>query len=78
MTQVVDTNVLARCGPDALAYVKSSTAHVLAMGGALTARGKEELTRMDAEYIKRNISPGGCADLLSVTILLDQLEKLNQ
>lgn len=76
MTQVVDTNVIARCGIDALEYVKASAQNTLEMGGALTSRGRDELLRMDEEYIKRNISPGGCADLLSVAIVLYLLEKL--
>jgi len=76
MTQVEDTNVIARCGIDAMEYVKSSAKNVIAMGGALSQKGKEELLRMDQEYINRNISPGGCADLLSVAITLYLLEDI--
>jgi triphosphoribosyl-dephospho-CoA synthetase len=28
---------------------------------------------MDFDFIAKNISPGGCADLLAVTLLLDLL-----
>lgn len=76
MVHVVDTNVIARCGIEAMEYMQSSAKNVLAMGGALSSHGKAEIYRMDEEYIKRNISPGGCADLLSVAILLHQLGNL--
>ena len=78
MTQVVDTNVISRCGIEAVEYVKSSAKNVLTLGGALTQQGREELFRMDKEFIKHNISPGGCADLLSVTITLYTMENLLQ
>lgn len=76
MTEVQDTNVIARCGIEGAEYVKSSARKALAMGGALTFQGRDELLRMDEEYIRRNISPGGCADLLSVTIALYMFESL--
>ena len=34
-----------------------------------------ELKRMDADFIKRNISAGGCADLLAVAIFMAELLK---
>ena len=74
MVNIVDTNVIARCGIDALEYMQNSTKNVLAMGGALSLQGKAELYRMDEAYIKRNISSGGCADLLSVAIMLNLLD----
>ncbi|MFA6939650.1 MAG: triphosphoribosyl-dephospho-CoA synthase [Clostridiaceae bacterium] len=76
MAHVVDTNVAARCGIEAIEYLKSSAKNALAMGGALTDRGREELFRMDREYTNLNISPGGCADLLSAAITLYNLENI--
>lgn len=76
MANVVDTNVIARSGIEAIEYVKGSARNVLAIGGAMTAKGREELLRMDEEYIKQNISPGGCADLLSAAIMLQLVEKI--
>ncbi len=74
MANVVDTNVIARCGIEVMEYVQNSAKTVLALGGALTPEGRQELFKMDEEYIKRKISPGGCADLLSVAIMLHLLE----
>ena len=35
----------------------------------------EEIAELDRQFIARNLSPGGCADLLAVTLFLEQLEK---
>ncbi len=35
---------------------------------------KEKLTALDASFIKRNLSPGGCADLLAVSLMFLFLE----
>jgi triphosphoribosyl-dephospho-CoA synthetase len=34
-----------------------------------------EIEALDEEFIKRNLSPGGCADLLAATYFLHKLEK---
>lgn len=77
MMQVVDTNVISRCGIDAMEYVRSSARNVLSLGGALSMQGRQEIFRMDEDFTQRNISPGGCADLLSVAIALNLLENIN-
>ena len=40
----------------------------------LPASIKEKLTALDASYIQRNLSPGGCADLLAVSLMFYFLE----
>lgn len=76
MANVCDTNVISRGGIDGMKYVQDSAQEALEMGGALTPEGKVHLTLMDREYIRRNLSPGGCADLLSAAILLHRLPSL--
>ena len=68
-----DTNIAARGGPDALYYAKEYSARVLAEGGALTQSGMEAVLQMDRDFIVRNISPGGSADLLAVTVMFHLL-----
>ena len=34
----------------------------------------EEIDALDRQFIQRNLSPGGCADLLAVTLFLESLE----
>lgn len=71
-----DTNVLARCGSETLRWMKKIAIQVLAAGGAYSERGMTLITHLDPIFTKRNISPGGCADLLSAVLFLDQLEHL--
>ena len=68
-----DTNIAARGGPGALRYAKEYAAQVLAVGGALTPHGMEAVHQMDRDFIERNISPGGSADLLAVTVMFHLL-----
>ena len=42
-------------------------------GGAYSEDVLDKLIRMDADYIKRGISAGGCADLLATSLFLAML-----
>lgn len=75
MSQVDDTNVLIRAGFTQLAYEKTQAQRILDLGGASTAEGMDALVQANKDFILRNISPGGCADLLAVTIFLWHLEQ---
>jgi len=68
-----DTNILSRHDMPTLDYVKKYASEAIAAGGMLTQKGKEIVYKMDSDFIQRNISPGGSADLLAVTIMLDLL-----
>ncbi|WP_246061687.1 triphosphoribosyl-dephospho-CoA synthase CitG [Paenibacillus oralis] len=68
-----DTNVAARHDLDTLDYVRQYARRVLEAGGVLTEAGKSMVLLMDKEFIERNISPGGSADLLAVTVMLDRI-----
>lgn len=74
MTITEDVNILGRHGVDALEYVKSKAKEVLALGGIFTEKGKKKILEVDKDFIYRNISPGGSADLLAVTLMLYLLE----
>lgn len=78
MAQVDDTNVLIRTGSTQLAYEKTEAKRILRLGGASTKAGMDALIQANQEFIRRNISPGGCADLLAVTILLWHLEQYEE
>jgi triphosphoribosyl-dephospho-CoA synthase len=73
MTVNEDTNIAARHDQNTLDYVKEYAAKVLDNGGMLSHHGKRMVYEMDEEFIRSNISPGGSADLLAVTIMLDLL-----
>jgi triphosphoribosyl-dephospho-CoA synthase len=70
-----DTNIVARHDLEALEYVHQQAKKVLEMGGIQTPKGLQMIHKMDKEFITRNISPGGSADLLAVTIMFDLLSQ---
>ncbi len=76
MAQVNDTNVLIRTSPAMLAYEKKEAARLLGLGGAATLRGMKALEAANLDFTLKNISPGGCADLLAATIFLDRMERI--
>lgn len=76
MSNVRDTNLLARGGAEGLAYVQTTAQKALALGGALTPEGMDYLHALDRDYTRRNLSPGGCADLLAAAIFLHRLPTL--
>ncbi|MFL9824792.1 triphosphoribosyl-dephospho-CoA synthase MdcB [Rhodoplanes sp. SY1] len=63
-----DTTVMWRGGPEALDFVRAEARRVMDLGGALTPEGVAAIERLDAACIARRVSPGGAADLLSVTV----------
>ena len=74
MTVTEDINILGRHGIDKLEYVKSEAKQALALGGMFTEEGKQKIFEMDKEFICRNISPGGSADLLAITLMFYFIE----
>ena len=39
---------------------------------------KDELYKMDKEMIERNLSPGGCADILALAYFMAKWEKISE
>lgn len=74
MTVSEDTNIVWRHDIDTLNYVKEYSKIVLDNGGMFSDKGKKSIIDMDKTFIEKNISPGGSADLLAVTIMLSLLE----
>lgn len=72
-----DSNVLSRGGWDALQWIQGEARSIMMLGGAETQEGMASIRRLDAACMRRNISPGGTADLLAVTIFLSQLDTLD-
>ena len=71
MAGVEDTNVLARCGVYGLEYMRRSARIALASG-----QSADKMLMLDRDFTRRNISPGGCADLLSCLLFLYRMESL--
>ena len=75
MTVVEDSNVAARGGLSGLRFTQEAARRGCAAGGALTEPGRDHIEYMNRAFIERNLSPGGCADLLAATLFLDTLGK---
>lgn len=75
MATLEDTNLLHRGGPEGLAWARAEAARIrdLDLGHAELVAALRE---MDAEFTRRNLSPGGTADLLSLGIYFASLEGL--
>ncbi|KTT55309.1 triphosphoribosyl-dephospho-CoA synthase [Pseudomonas oryzihabitans] len=74
MTRLDDTCVLHRAGPTALNAMHQSAQAVLDAGGSASLAGRRQLLALDRELLAANASPGGAADLLAATLLVDRLE----
>jgi triphosphoribosyl-dephospho-CoA synthase len=71
MATLDDTCLLHRGGKPALEAAQRGARDTLMAGGSSSAAGRRALLRLDAELVRRNASPGGCADLLAACIFLD-------
>lgn len=74
MSRCEDSNILGRHGMEGLNYVKKQAEQAIELGGYLTTRGKQYINEMDKDFIKRNMSPGGAADLLAITLMFYFIE----
>lgn len=73
MSRVTDSNILARHNPEVLRKVQAVAEDFLKNEGIYSNGSILKLKHMDGEFTKQNISAGGCADLLAVTIFMAQL-----
>ena len=74
MSVVEDSNVLWRTDIDTGTQVKLLSADILKQGSVFTQRGRAKIENLQKKFELQRISPGGSADLLSVTIALYLLE----
>ena len=75
MARVEDSTVVYRHDISTLRKVQSDAKDLLNMGGIFTEEGKQKCHELEDIYINENISPGGCADLLAISILLIDVKK---
>ncbi len=76
IVNVEDTNILARSDIQTMNLASAVAADCLKLGGAYTDKGKKAILNADKLFCELNISHGGCADLLAVTIALYFLSKI--
>ena len=73
MSHVQDSNILSRTCPEVLENVHQEARRFLHDGGAYQKDAVQILLQMDQSFIQRNISAGGCADILATAVFLDSL-----
>ncbi len=70
MSSIDDTTVLYRGGLEAHAFVRQSSADFLAEGGCRRPGWFEKAEALHRAFVAKNLSAGGCADLLACTLLV--------
>lgn len=68
MAHAEDTTILWRKGKETLDQVHADAQEALDLGSVFKASGIAKIFALDDAYKNNNISPGGCADLLAVSI----------
>jgi triphosphoribosyl-dephospho-CoA synthase len=68
-----DTNLLYRGGAAGLRFAQEQAAAFLRQGGVRQAQWRERAAAVHGAFIALRLSPGGCADLLAITLFLDAL-----
>jgi triphosphoribosyl-dephospho-CoA synthase len=69
-----DTNLLYRGGAAGLRCAQEAAAAFLRHGGVEQTEWRKHAAAVHRAFVARHLSPGGCADLLATTLLLDALE----
>ena len=72
MAQVVDTNLIARGGLEGQQWAMEQAKNLTQGRGAT----QQEAEKLDRALIERNLSSGGCADLLAITYFLEFLSRM--
>ncbi len=71
MAVLDDSNLAHRGGLEGLRFAQTAAHDFLAAGG--TSQGLEAAEAIAAEFVRRNLSPGGAADTLAAACWLDRL-----
>lgn len=74
IAHVDDSNLLWRGEREGLAFAQHGARQFLARGGVLANDWRATAVSLHHEFVRRGLSPGGSADLLAVTLFLDELE----
>lgn len=74
MSVVEDSNVIGRSNIATAENLKWLALEILDLGSVFSKSGREKIGKLEKYCLENNISPGGSADLLSVTIAMYLLE----
>ncbi|MDK7376849.1 triphosphoribosyl-dephospho-CoA synthase [Peptoniphilus harei] len=74
MALIEDSNIIKRGGLEGLEFLKETSSRVLENKLYENEDGMREIKKINEEYKRRNLSPGGCADFLILTLYFYLLE----
>jgi triphosphoribosyl-dephospho-CoA synthase len=70
IAHVEDTNLLHRAGPEGLRFAQTAARTFLARGGVGQRDWRKRATAVHRAFVERQLSPGGSADLLAMTLFV--------
>ncbi|WP_205926380.1 MULTISPECIES: triphosphoribosyl-dephospho-CoA synthase MdcB [unclassified Rhizobium] len=71
---VDDSNLLYRAGPEGLNFARDKARAFLVDGGVGRANWRWDAKAIHEAFVARNLSPGGCADLLAMALFTEVME----
>ncbi len=74
LASVADTNLLHRGGAEGLDFAHDAARGFLARGGVGAPDWREAAVGVHRAFVARRLSPGGCADLLAMTLFVATTE----
>jgi triphosphoribosyl-dephospho-CoA synthase len=74
LAEMEDTNLLHRGGAEGLAFAQQAATGFLDRGGIAQDDWCKQAADVHQAFITRRLSPGGCADLLTISLFLETLE----
>lgn len=70
-----DTNLLYRGGAEGLSFARDAARRFIDAGGVGRAWWQKEAIAIHRQFVARHLSPGGAADLLSLSLFLRDLQR---
>lgn len=74
MTVIDDTVVINKTDLLGLQFMREEARNAMELGGMLTTQGEAYIKSMESKFEEKNISPGGAADLLAISVMIYELE----
>ncbi|MBU5481681.1 triphosphoribosyl-dephospho-CoA synthase CitG [Blautia sp. MSJ-19] len=78
MSELNDTNVWSRGSYHEMQWLKEQAAEICRQGGVFLEAGIRKIEELNELCIRKNLSPGGAADILAASLFLYYLENLMQ
>jgi triphosphoribosyl-dephospho-CoA synthase len=72
---VEDTNLLYRGGLEGLVFAQRLAQEFLDLGGVGRSNWRERAEKIHVAFVARRLSPGGCADLLAMSLFVEGISR---